>query len=320
VPNDGILARHLAPSPLPRILVLLAAYDGEEWIDAQIRSVLRQVSVDVQILVRDDGSSDATVAKLTKFASSEPKIRLTVADRASGSAAQNFFALIRATDAEGFDFVALCDQDDIWNDDKLHQAAEILNQTGSSGYSSAVTATWATGKTRVLRQNSSATESDFLFEGAGQGCTFVLSLPFYRRLRSFLIDHRLSTENAHFHDWATYALARTWQSPWAFDPRPTMQYRQHANNDTGARFSLPGVLKRLSLIRQGWYRTQLQAISGICSAASATDPVALRWRGILHEAAGWRRRIRIVKFCIKGGRRRSLDNFILILAALAGWI
>jgi rhamnosyltransferase len=299
--------------------VLLAAYNGEKFIGEQIESILRQTLVDLRLVIRDDGSSDSTVPIIRRFAEADARIVLITAETASGSAAQNFFSLMRTVQVGDFDFVALSDQDDIWNNDKLRQAADKLAGSQASGYSSAVTAVWPTGRERILRQNTSETESDFLFEGAGQGCTFVLKGDFYEKLRSFLIEYVRLTPDIRFHDWTVYALARNWNLRWAFDQTPTMTYRQHAGNDTGARLSILGVIRRLSRIREGWYLAQLQAIATICAAAGAGSFVD-RWREMLLEPRSWSRRLRIVGFCLRGGRRRVSDNVVLVIAALAGWI
>jgi rhamnosyltransferase len=55
----------------PRVLVLLAAYNGAKWIVQQIETILNQKCVDVRLVISDDGSSDATLAKVREFAAEE---------------------------------------------------------------------------------------------------------------------------------------------------------------------------------------------------------------------------------------------------------
>lgn len=43
-----------------KILVLLSAYNGEKFIEEQIKSLLEQKNVDIHVLIRDDGSTDGT--------------------------------------------------------------------------------------------------------------------------------------------------------------------------------------------------------------------------------------------------------------------
>jgi rhamnosyltransferase len=302
-----------------RVLILLAAYNGAPWIGEQIQSILRQTHVRGHLVIQDDGSSDSTESVAAEFAASDCRIQVIRSCTTSGSASQNFFALIRTHDAAGYDFIALSDQDDVWNRDKLHNAITILTSRRSAGYSSSVTAFWPNQRTRKLRQRSAVTESDFLFEGAGQGCTFVLSKPFYTDLRIFLRAHEGLTRGLHFHDWTVYALARSWGLTWSFDPRSSMRYRQHKHNDTGARTSASGVFMRLSRIRSGWYEQQLLGISAICRAATSSSVIE-RWHTLLRAEKSLHRRLLIAKFLIRGGRRKKLDNAILLFSALIGWI
>jgi len=299
--------------------VLLAAYNGARWIREQVDSILAQEIVDVMLVIRDDGSSDGTQGELGRFAG-DSRVRTFSSPAASGSAAGNFLALIRENPAVEADFVAFSDQDDLWDRDKLLRACRNLATQSSSGYSSATLAVWEHGKRRVLKPSGAPTRSDFLFEGAGQGCTFVLTAELYERARQFLTQHPELTQGLHYHDWAVYALARAWGLRWSFDPQPSMKYRQHAGNDTGARGTLGGIAKRLALIRRGWYRTQLLVISGLCAAAAPANATVANWRCALLQPDSWRKRWQTTGFCIRGGRRRTRDNLVVMLASLAGWI
>jgi rhamnosyltransferase len=311
-PNSAEAAR-------PRVLILLATYNGSRWIREQIESILAQKGIDLAIAVRDDASTDGTRRELARFENDE-RIRIVAATAASGSAARNFLTLIRENAADAFDFVAFADQDDLWNPEKLTRACSMLVAVGSAGYSSATVATWEDGRERVLQLSGMPTASDFLFEGAGQGCTFVLTADLYKRVRRFLVTQGELTNGIHYHDWLVYALARSWGMRWSFDPVPSVLYRQHDANDTGARHTLAGITKRFSLIRQGWYRGQLSAIAQLCLAAAPASPAVRAWNSILLQSDSYRRRLRIAGFCLGGGRKKSLDNVVILFSALAGWI
>lgn len=299
--------------------MLLAACNGAPWVADQIESILAQEGVDVRIIVRDDGSVDETRAKIAPFLRHSP-VRLTWGDKPTGSAAQNYFNLMRDNPADDFDFVALSDQDDSWNRDKLIRACDRLRREKGAGYSSATLAVWPSGKSAVLTQSSRATGSDFLFGGIGQGCTFVLTGGFYARVRRFLAGNPDITGDVHYHDWALYALACTWGLPWIFDPVPSVRYRQHDRNDTGARTGATGVWKRLTLIRRGWFAKQLRAIAALCAAADPVNVMFSNWRSTLLAPDTWSRRFEMARFCMSGGRRSVRDNAVLVIAALAGWL
>lgn len=304
----------------PRVLVLLACHDGARWIGQQLESILAQRGVDLRVVVRDDGSADATTAEIARF-QADSRLKSYAACRPTGSAAQNFLALIRDNPADDFDFIAFADQDDTWYSDKLGTACRMLTDSrGAAGYSSSTVATWPNGRTALLAHCARVTAVDFLFEGAGQGCTYVLRRQFYTRMRDFARRHRRLTERVRYHDWMVYALARSWGNTWLFDSSPSMSYRQHEHNDTGARWTLPGLAKRFDRIRRGWYRDQLGAIASICAAAAPGNPAIERWTRMLLADEIRHRQVRIALFCLRGARRRRLDNVAIAAAALAGWL
>lgn len=304
----------------PKVLVLLACYNGARWIGQQLESILGQRGVDLRVVVRDDGSSDATMTEIARFRG-DGRIDLRADRHPTGSAAQNFLALIRDNPADEFDFVAFADQDDSWYPDKLATACRML--TGSrraAGYSSSTLATWPNGRTALLAHSARMTPADFLFEGAGQGCTYVMRSPFYARMRAFAIRHRSLTDPVRYHDWMVYALARSWGDTWLFDSSPSMCYRQHEQNDTGARWGWTGLLKRFERMRRGWYRDQLQAIASICTVAAPANATVRRWTRMFLSDEFGHRKVRIAIFCLRGARRRRLDNVLIAAAALAGWL
>src|SRR6185312_9972336 len=70
----------------PRVLVLLASYNGEQWIARQLESILAQEGVELRVAIRDDGSSDRTLQEIERFASHE-RVRSSRSAERAGSAA-----------------------------------------------------------------------------------------------------------------------------------------------------------------------------------------------------------------------------------------
>lgn len=301
------------------MLVLLAACNGSTWIRDQVASILAQEEVEVSVLIRDDYSRDSTLEELDQFRNDD-RLTILANSNPTGSAARNFFALIREAAPGKHDFVALADQDDIWHPQRLSRACRTLRETGSVAYSSATLAFWPNGRTAILRQSPKTTPADFLFEGAGQGCTFVLTASFYRKLRQFLTANSGLTEFLHYHDWTIYALARAWGHAWTFDPLPTVFYRQHARNDTGARVSKTAMRKRLSLVKSGWYRNQISLITEVCMAAAPDNLSVSNWKRTSEASTPRTRRVAIARFCLTDGRRKFSDRLVLSFFALLGWL
>lgn len=317
--NDAYVAVESGPYK-PKVMVLLATYNGELWLEEQLQSILAQKDVDIQVLVGDDVSKDGTVSLLENKFEGLASIKVAGWDNSSGSAGANFRRLYLAADVTEFDFVALADQDDIWLAQKLSSAIERLNQSGAVGYSSAVKAFWPDGRSKILSQNNTIRTSDFLFEGAGQGCTFLIRAETFKKIQSFCQQHRAEVESLHYHDWLIYILIRAWEMDWYFDTQFGMLYRQHAGNEIGSRGGYSAIRKRLRLIRNGWYSKQVQAASFIYALAGGKDGDALRLTALLSDNAASARRLRLAYLVLKGGRRRLVDRLVLMIASIFGWL
>ncbi len=303
------------------VLILLASYNGKKWIEEQINSILSQVDVDsVRILIRDDCSSDGTVSHIENLYGGDSRVTLLRAGEPSGTAGQNFFELIRVCDLKGIDYVAFCDQDDIWFDDKLSRAIKALRNSNSQGYSSAVKAFWPNGRTRILRQSSSYMPLDFLFEGAGQGCTFVIEIDAFECIKRSAINNRDILKNIYYHDWTAYFIVRILGKRWYFDSRPSMLYRQHSSNDTGARGSFGAALKRLKLIRSGWYKNQLNWYFLLVKRYKLPIIKLDEWILLNQSSATIINKARLMQFLLLNSRRKISDRVVLSLSLCFGWL
>ena len=124
-----------------RVLVLMATFNGATWLREQVCSIVAQQGVAVSLAVRDDASADRTLETLRDaLGPDDGGLQLFRATSPGGSPAGNFFHLMQAVDAAGHDFVALADQDDIWDVRKLSRAVECLQRSGAAGYSATVCA------------------------------------------------------------------------------------------------------------------------------------------------------------------------------------
>jgi glycosyltransferase involved in cell wall biosynthesis len=105
--------------------VVMATFNAEAFIEAQLDSILRQTRCPDEIVVSDDGSSDATLAIVERLRASSPTT-LTwriVTNAAPLGPARNFLSGARL--ATG-DLIALSDQDDWWFPGKLRTLEDHL--------------------------------------------------------------------------------------------------------------------------------------------------------------------------------------------------
>ena len=115
---------------MARVAVLLSTYNGEDYLSQQIDSILNQTIVDdITLFIRDDGSTDNTRKILEKYKNSFPnKINIFLGENIGLNF--SFFWLIHNVD--GFDFYSICDQDDVWLNNKIEIAVEMLKKEDNS--------------------------------------------------------------------------------------------------------------------------------------------------------------------------------------------
>ena len=107
----------------PRVSLALATYNGARYIREQLRSLAEQTVLPAELVVSDDGSTDDTLALIRDFATTAP-FPVRVLDKAERLGfADNF--LHAAEHCEG-DFIAFCDQDDVWQSRKIEIGRDRL--------------------------------------------------------------------------------------------------------------------------------------------------------------------------------------------------
>src|SRR5262245_1278028 len=110
--------------------VALCTYNGARFLPEQLESIGSQSRQPDELIICDDGSTDNTVAIVKSFAREAPfPVRLEVNPTNLGSTKNFELAISRC----GGDVIALSDQDDIWQADKLVQMERVLRQTPSAG-------------------------------------------------------------------------------------------------------------------------------------------------------------------------------------------
>ena len=103
-----------------KIAILLASYKGENYIREQIQSLLEQTVTDTKILIRDDQSPDRTFEIEQEFEKNYPdKIKVMRRTEGKGGSKENFWALCQEAVKMDADYFMFCDQDDVWNPDKI---------------------------------------------------------------------------------------------------------------------------------------------------------------------------------------------------------
>ena len=110
---------------MEKILVLMATYNGEKFLQEQLDSLYGQEDVEVDILVRDDGSTDST-QKILEDNSQNHRLKWYQGDHKNVQ--KGFFELMKIGAEKNYNFFAFCDQDDVWDKDKLIIALNSIKE------------------------------------------------------------------------------------------------------------------------------------------------------------------------------------------------
>ena len=284
-----------------RIAVLLAAYNGIEFIEDQLQDILQQQGVTVTVFISVDLSTDNSYQWCCDFSEKHPQVQVLSYGMKFGGAARNFYRLIKEVDFSSFEYIALSDQDDIWLDDKLLTACTKLQEGHFDAYSGNVMAFWQDGREHLINKALPQRKYDYLFEAAGPGCTYVLRTEPMLQFKTLLTSKWEKAQLVGLHDWFIYAFFRANGLDWFIDPDYKLLYRQHTENQVGVNKGWQANLKRLTLLRNGWIKQQVVSISDLVGNHSLD----------IHS------RLAILKN-ISQLRRRFRDRCILFFIALIG--
>lgn len=209
-----------------RVVVLMSTYNGERFIEEQLRSIIEQLPADGLLMIRDDGSNDFTVKLIEAF--EDPRIRLVHGENIGF--ARSFLTLLVEAPSKA-DMVMFSDQDDVWLPEKMQRAWQHLQPLSAQPalYCSAqllvdvalrplqATPPWPRGPSF----------SSALSENIVTGCTAALNQPALALLQSAGVP-----EGVRFHDWWLYLVVSGFGTV-VVDNTPTMLYRQHGGNIIG---------------------------------------------------------------------------------------
>lgn len=281
------------------VAVLLAAYNGEPFLEEQINTILAQEDIDLELFISIDISTDKTYEKCKIFEKKNKKVTVLPYGETFGNAAKNFFRLIKDVDFDNFDYVAFSDQDDVWDKKKLFHATDQMQKKNIDGFSSDVVAFWENGKEKYIKKSWPQKKFDYHFESAGPGCTYVLKTNALNKFKNYLINNWNLVNTVKFHDWIIYAFFRNSNYHWKIDSLPMVRYRQHSVNEFGANSDLKSYKKRVILIWSKWYKNEVNKIKSILDSNNSLN-LTFRIKNFLEL------------------RRRPRDTIILLLLSILG--
>jgi rhamnosyltransferase len=257
----------------PTVSVAMATFNGERFLAEQLQSLATQARMPDELVICDDGSTDGTVAVIEAFSRSAPFPVTFVRNEIRLGHTRNF---LRAASLCESDFVAFCDQDDVWLAEKLERCVSLL--TGGDGPSLVAHAAEAVNDELIpLGYRDPDIRSDRRFS-PGQGLPnhhyLGFTLCFERALLSLIpssylpVIPRFEHQPGHDH-WICFLAGL--RSGTHLISEPLVLYRQHGANTVGGE-------------RRHDRRTLASAISADADSFMLQAQDTERWAAIVEDA------------------------------------
>lgn len=301
--------------------LLLTTYNGKSHLPEQLATLEMQTVPHIDIWCSDDGSTDGTPDLIAAAADKWTKGVFHIRLGPGAGFAENFRSLICMPDIDA-DFVAFCDQDDLWDADKLEIAAQKLR-----GISAAVPAVYCS-RTRLMEEDgriigqsplmaNAPSFRNALVQSIAGANTMVMNRAAFDLVRQASMDTPFVS-----HDWWCYLLVTGAGGKVVYDPEPHISYRQHEGNLVGANLGLDATLRRYKLLLSGrfarWTDTNLQGLSANAHLLTSENAATV------HAVIGARKagRGELAKTILRHGLRRQsvFGNFVLFVGTMLGKI
>ncbi|MDH6333210.1 hypothetical protein M2299_004072 [Stenotrophomonas sp. 1278] len=320
----------------PSVGVALCTYNGARYLQAQLDSILAQSEPVDEVVIGDDGSSDQTMALLQVFSSRAGAmgIRVEVVQHA-----RNLGYILNFADALQrcrSDILFLCDQDDVWYVDRvatylqrfqadpglllLHSDARLVDGDGVA-LGGHLLEVLGVHPAEVELERSGRAIDSILLRNFVTGATCAL--------RRSLLAEALPIAPCWSHDeWL--AVVASLRDGLDMLARPTIDYRQHGNNQIGAsRRGFMQRLRQLDLLDQQRRQRTAERLLGLDALLQqhgvALAPLgfpglsALAWRMAWSRVQLYRRPDVSARW-IAHDAPRLLARLLNVCLAGAGWI
>lgn len=287
-----------SPAPTPRhsdsggnhVAILLCTFNGARHLMAQLASIAGQTYADWTLWISDDGSTDVTLQVIDRFRAAYPHVRVRLVNGPRAGFAANYMSLVSHGEINA-DYLAFCDQDDIWLPGRLAASVKALNEldAGPALYCA---------RTQYIDQNGRVVGES---RPVPRECSFPRALAhnvcggntmlFNRQTRELM--QRVPGVQVAAHDWLAYLLVTGAGGRVVYDPQTYVQYRQHPGNAMGENRSIPAKWHRLKRLAAGdlrtWTDANLQALDHVADALTPANQATLARFRAARSGAPWSR-------------------------------
>lgn len=225
----------------PCIFILLATFNGANFLEPLVQSVQQQSYSNWRVLARDDCGSDGTAAMLDLWAQRDSRVTRVKDDQGRLGSATNFITLMRIARDQGAQYFAFCDQDDIWRPDKLALLITKVHELERRRTDRVPCLVWSDLRW-IDERDQTMSESHFrsssgplALAGGGNWLLAMNLVPGCAMLgnRRLLEMAAGAAEGVRHHDWWT-ALIASAAGETGVVRHALVDYRLHASNQIGA--------------------------------------------------------------------------------------
>lgn len=226
------------------ISVILCHYNGRDYINEQVDSISKSFSkldnISYEVDIYDDGSDESSLANLYQLNFYFSNVNIL---KGGGDGViRNFISAIVSEKYDDCDLIFLSDQDDIWCSDKAYQYLSAIKSIDNSK------PILICSDSFVVDEHGNELSSSFfnyqglsidvmrddsiLFKNCVQGASVALNREMVKLLKQSL--DIVDINKIVMHDWWLAILAKYYGEV-VFLDKPLLKYRQHGNNQVGAR-------------------------------------------------------------------------------------
>lgn len=205
-----------------KLAILMSTYNGEKYLSKQLESIAEQSVIDnITLYIRDDGSTDATYKIIEEWSK---KIQIHLIKGKNVGPSKSFWELLTLREIEA-DYFAFCDQDDIWDSDKLECAVDKLKDNTHFYYSNC---RLIDKNNQMINKNNRGNQSEIsiprlFIGGVTQGCSMV----FTSELRNYIMSKKITCIPMHDIIVMLYAISF---GEIYYDDEYRFSYRVHDSN------------------------------------------------------------------------------------------
>lgn len=215
-----------------KVIILMATYNGAAFLKQQLGSIVSQTYQNWQLYIRDDQSTDDTLAILNLYALADKRIQILQLEGPHGSPALNFGVLFNHVSTRQFDFLMFADQDDIWHANKIELSLQFIQSLAQSETPNTPLLVYTKFQfidekdaeiKQTLEMPPELTLPILLSGNYAYGCTMLLN-------KALVAKVNLPTTVAYHDYWIALVACAFGKS--VLLPQQLVGYRQHSHNSS----------------------------------------------------------------------------------------